>query len=94
MVVITKLEELLPCELCAIVRDYRVWDPKAVDDVCEEFHGLLRPDLRDWLGLYPLHELIYGDKQVRIAPRRPFEGLNQIEPLDHKRSCDRDHLEP
>jgi hypothetical protein len=62
MVVIAESEEFLPCELYVVVRDYGVQDPKAVNDVCEEFHGLLRPDLHDWLGLYPLHELVYGDK--------------------------------
>jgi hypothetical protein len=39
MVVVAKSKEFLPHQLCAIVRDYGVWNPKAVDDVCEEFHG-------------------------------------------------------
>jgi hypothetical protein len=47
MVVVVESEEFLPRELCAVVRDYGVRDPKAVDDVCEEFHDLLIPDLRD-----------------------------------------------
>ena len=38
---IGQLEELLPGELCAVVRDDQVWDFKAVDDVKEELHGLL-----------------------------------------------------
>ena len=41
VVVVIELEEFLPGELCAVVRDDRVWDFKAVDDVEEELHGLL-----------------------------------------------------
>jgi hypothetical protein len=47
MVVVTELEEFLPRELCAVVSDYGVQDPKAVDDVHEEFYGFFRPDLCD-----------------------------------------------
>jgi hypothetical protein len=64
-----------------------------VDDVCEEFHSLLRPNLHDWPGFYPLCELIYGNEQVRIAPRCSFEGPNQIKPLDREWPRDRDCLE-
>jgi len=45
-----------------------------LDDIKEEHHGLLRLDHGDRSGLYPLCELVYGDKQVDIAPMRPFEG--------------------
>jgi hypothetical protein len=76
MVVIIESEEFLPCELCVVVHDYRVRDPKAMDDVREEFHGLFRPDLHNWPGLYPLGELVYGGKQVFIAPRCLLEGLD------------------
>jgi hypothetical protein len=41
VVVITEFEELLCCELHAIIHDDGVWDSKAVDDVEEECHGLL-----------------------------------------------------
>jgi hypothetical protein len=34
-----------PSELCAVVGDDRVWDPKAVDDICKERHRLLGPDV-------------------------------------------------
>ena len=67
--------------------------PKVMDDVKEEQHGLLGLDRGDRSSLYPLCKLIYGDKQVRIASRRPLEWSDQIEPLDHKRPCDGDHLE-
>ena len=64
-----------------------------MDDVCEEFDGLFGPDLRDRLGLYPLGELVYGDKQVCIAPECLLEGPNQVKPPDHKWPCDGDRLE-
>ena len=35
-------------ELCVVVRDDGVWDPKAMDDVEEEQHGLLGLDHGDW----------------------------------------------
>ena len=64
-----------------------------MDDVKEEHHVLLRLDRGDRSSLYQLCKLVYGDKQVRIAPRRPLERSNQIEPLDYKVPRDGDHLE-
>jgi hypothetical protein len=80
MVVIAESKEFLPCELCVIVRDYRVRDPKAVDDVCEKFDGLFRPDLRDRPCLYPLGEFVYNDKQVFIAPGAFLRGPTRSSP--------------
>ena len=74
VVFITELEQLLSGELRAIVRDNGVWDSKAMDDVKEEQHGLLELDHRDWSSPYPLCKLVYGDKQLRIAPRCHLEG--------------------
>ena len=82
-----------PCELRAIVHDNGVWDSKAMDDVKEEQHGLLRLDRRDRSSLYPLCKLVYGDMQVRIAPRHPLERSDQIKPPGHERPHDGDHLE-
>jgi hypothetical protein len=44
VVVLAEVQELLPSELRAIVGDYGVWDPKAMDDICEERNRLLGPD--------------------------------------------------
>jgi len=62
VVVIAQLEEFLPRELCAIVGYDGVWDLESVDDVREEQHGLLGFDHGDRLSLYPLRELVHGDK--------------------------------
>ena len=67
--------------------------PKAMDDVKEEQHGLLRLDCGDRSSLYPLCKLVYGDKQVHIAPEHPFERSDQIEPLDREWPHDGDRLE-
>ena len=82
VVFIAELEELFPDELCAVVHDNGVRDFKAMDDVKEEQHGLLGLNRRDQSSLYPFCKLVYGDKQVRIAPMHPFERSDQIEPLD------------
>ena len=77
---IAKSEELLPSELCAVVRNDGVQDSEVMDDVEEEQHGLLGFDHRDQSSFYPLGKLVYGDKQVGVAPERFFEKSNQIEP--------------
>ena len=80
VVFIVELEELLFSELRAVVRDNGVRDPKAMDDVEDEQHGLLELDRRDRSSLYPLCKLVYGDKQVRIALGCPLKRSDQIEP--------------
>jgi hypothetical protein len=47
VVIIIELEELLAGELCDIVDDDGIWDPKVVNDVYEEEHRLLVLDLHD-----------------------------------------------
>ena len=54
VVFIAELEEFLPGELCAIVRDDGVHNSKTMDDVKEEQHGLLGLDRRNRSSLYPL----------------------------------------
>ena len=93
VVFIVESEEFLPGELHAVVHDNGIWDSKAMDDVKEEQHGLLRLDHEDRSSLYPLCKLIYSDKQVRIAPGHPLERSDQINPLDHERPHDGDRLE-
>ena len=93
VIFITKLEELLSGEQRAVVHDDGVRDPKVTDDVEEEQHGLLELDCGDRPSFDPFCELVYGDKQVGVAPGRLFERPNQIEPLDCKGPRDGDHLE-
>ena len=92
VVFVVESEELLSGELRAIVHD-GVRDPKMMDDVDEEQHGLLKLDHGDWSSLYPLCKLVYGNKQVCIALGCSLERSDQIEPLDHKWPHEGDRLE-
>ena len=74
VVFIVESEELLPSELHAIVPDNGVRDSEAMDDVEEEQHGLLRFDHGDRPSFYPLCKLVYGDKQVGVAPGALLRG--------------------
>jgi hypothetical protein len=62
VVVIIESEEFLSRELHATVYDDGVWASKMVYDVEEELHSLLRFDHGNCLSLYPLCELVHGDK--------------------------------
>ena len=62
VVVVIESEEFIPHELCTIVDCDGVWDPESVDDVREEQHGLLGFDHGDRPSLYPLCELVHGNK--------------------------------
>ena len=79
---IAKLEEFLASELRAIVRDDGVWDLEVMDDVEEEQYGLFGFNRGNQSSFYPLCKLVYGDKQVGVAPGCLFEWSNQIESLD------------
>ena len=54
---------------------------------------MLGLDHRDRSSFDPFCKLVYGDKQVGVAPGHLVEGPNQIEPLDHEGPHDGDHLE-
>ena len=82
VVFIVELKELLSGELRVVVCDDGVWDSKAMDDVEEEQHGLLRFDHGDRPSFYPLGKLVYGNKQVSVAPGCLFKRSNQIESPD------------
>jgi len=79
VVFIAESKELLSGELRAIVHDDGVWDSKAMDDVEQEWHGLLGFDHGDRPSFYPLCKLFYGDKKVGVVPWCLFEWSNQIE---------------
>ena len=70
---IAKSEEFLASELHAIVHDDGVWNSEAMDDVEEEQYCLLRLDHRDRSSFNLFCNLVYGDKQVGVAPGRLFE---------------------
>jgi hypothetical protein len=69
VVVVAEAQELLPCELGAVICENGVGDPKAMDDVCEERHCLLGPDVGEGLNFDPFGEFVDGDRQVCKALR-------------------------
>jgi len=64
-----------------------------MDDVEEEQYGLLGFDRENRSSFYPLCKLVYGDKQVGVAPGRLFEWSNQIKSPDYEWLGDGDRLE-
>ena len=67
VVVVVERQELVAGELCPIVSDDGVWNPKPMDDINEEQHRLLGFDSIDWTSLDPLGELIDHYQQMGIA---------------------------
>jgi hypothetical protein len=59
---IAELQELSASELGPIVGDDGINDPEPVDDVGEERHGLLCPEIRDRAHLDPLGEFVNGNQ--------------------------------
>jgi hypothetical protein len=72
VVVVAEIQKLFTSKLGAIVRDDTVGNPKAVDDVGEKEHNLLRPDAGDRTGLDPLGEFVNGNEQVGEAASCSF----------------------
>jgi hypothetical protein len=84
-----KVQELFPSELCAIVGDDGIWDPKAVDDICKERHRLLGPDVGKGSDFDPLGEFVDGDQQVSEAPGCLLQGTDEVQTPYGKRPSDR-----
>ena len=93
MVVVTKHQELVAGELCPIVSDDGVWNPKPVDDISEEQHRLLGFDSIDQASLDPFGELINHYQQMGVAPGGLLQRPNHVEPPHGERPCDGDSLE-
>ena len=77
---ITKSNEFLAGELRAVVYDDGVWNSEAMDDVEEEQHSLLGIDCGDRPSFDPFYELVYGDKQVGVAPGAFLRGPTRLSP--------------
>jgi len=65
----TQLSQLLACELGAIIKHQLFRYSKAAYYILlDEVLNLVGRDLRYWLGLYPLHEILYDDHVVLHLP--------------------------
>jgi hypothetical protein len=69
---VAEIQKFFTSELGAVVCDDTVGDPKAMDNVGEKEHSLLRPDAGDGAGLDPLGEFVDGDEQVGEAASCPL----------------------
>src|SRR5688572_1294252 len=79
VVILAKIQEFSAGELGAVVGDDGVWDPEAMDDVGEERHRLLGPDVVQGSDLDPLGEFVDGDQQVRVALERLLQGTDEVQ---------------
>jgi hypothetical protein len=68
VIVATEAEDLLPCELGVVVGDDQVGDPKAMNDIREEWDHLLGSNVVEGSDLDPLGEFVNGDHLVCEAP--------------------------
>jgi hypothetical protein len=80
VVFIVEPKEFLPCELRVVVSDGGVRNPKPMDNVVKEEHGLFGFNLSDRPCFYPLRELVNGDKEVRVAPGAFLRGSTRSSP--------------
>ena len=79
---VTEVQELVTCELSAIVSNNVTGDSEHVDDVLNEFGRLLRLEVGDGLDFDPLGELVNGDQEVIEAPRHLLELPDHVEAPD------------
>jgi hypothetical protein len=93
VVVVAEIQKHFTSKLGAIVRDDTVGNPKAVDDVGEKEHSLLRPDAGDRTSLDPLGKFVNGNEQVGEAASCPFQGSDKVEPPNSKWPYDGDSLQ-
>jgi hypothetical protein len=56
--------------MCVVVHDNGVWDPEAMDNICEERYCLLILDVGKGSDLDPLGKFVDGDQQVCEASGR------------------------
>jgi hypothetical protein len=75
---IAEFQELPARELGPVVGNDGVGHSEAVDDVGEERHCLLCPEIRDGVCLHPLGELVNSDQKVGVAPGRLSQGPNDV----------------
>jgi hypothetical protein len=77
---VAELQELPADELGPVVGDDGVRHPKPVDDVGEERHRLLCPEICDRAHLDPLGKLVDGNQQVGVAPGCFSQGPDESSP--------------
>jgi hypothetical protein len=90
---VAEFQEFPARELGPVVGDDGVWYSKTMDDVGEERHRLLYPEIRNWPYLDPLGKFVDCDQQVGEAPGRLPQGPDDVQPPYGERPCYGDGLQ-
>ena len=93
MVAVAERQELVACELGAVVDDDRVRDLKPEDNVSKEQNGLLGSNLADGSSLDSLEEFVNCHQQVGEAPGCLLQRADEVQPPHGKRPRDGDGLQ-
>lgn len=72
-------------ELCAVVGDDLVGDPKMAHNSSEESDHGVGSDLGDGHSLHPLGEFIDGDVEVLVSTDRLGKRPQDVQPPEHER---------
>ena len=83
----------VPSKLRVVICDDAVGDPEAAHEALDELDGRASWDGTDGFHFRPLGELVDGDIEVSVAPSRPRERSQDVQPPDHKRPRERYRLE-
>jgi hypothetical protein len=78
VVFVAKLQEFPTGKLGFVVGDDGIRNSELVDDVGEEGHGLLCPEVCDWACLDPFGEFVHGDQQVGVDPGCLSQGPDDV----------------
>ena len=90
---VAECQELLACELGAVVGDDRVRDPEPEDNVSKEQNSLLGSNLADGSSLNPLGEFVDCHQQVGEAPGRLLQRADEVQSPHSERPRDGDGLQ-
>ena len=77
----------------AVICDDAVGNPKAAHETLDELDCEASWDGANCFHFRPLGELVDGDVEVAVAPRRSKEWAQNVQPPDCEWPCERDGLE-
>lgn len=77
---LTVISEHVACDLCVVIGDDAVWDPKVARDTLNELEHGMFVDFGDQEFLRPLGELVNGDKEVLVASNGLGKHAQDISP--------------
>jgi hypothetical protein len=89
VVLVTEFQEFPAGKLGAVVGDDGVRHSEPVDDISEERHNLLCPEVCDWACLDPLGEFVHDDQRVGLATGHLSQGSDDVQPPHGERPCNK-----